>query len=108
MSDCEAECKEPPPYYKCNYDTYKCEEVPSGSPPPAVPDKKQCEQRCIAPPPTPGPPTSLKGLWRALYVQNGYTAGEFDLYFGDTNVTIVSATAVLLRGSIVTAPDDTV
>eukprot|EP01065_Artemidia_motanka_P009554 TRINITY_DN148_c0_g2_i1.p1 TRINITY_DN148_c0_g2~~TRINITY_DN148_c0_g2_i1.p1 ORF type:complete len:952 (+),score=407.15 TRINITY_DN148_c0_g2_i1:81-2858(+) len=108
-SDCHDNCVKPPPYYQCDYDTYKCAEVDPGSPPPATPNKTHCEEKCIAPPPTPGPPSNLKGLWRAIYVQNGYTVGEYDLNFADDNtVTIVSKTAVLVKGTVATAPDHTV
>ena len=106
-TSCETNCQKPAPYWKCD-DTYKCVEVPAGSPPPAVPTKNDCEKKCVMPPPTPGPPSNLKGLWRGLYIQNNYTVGEYDVLFGNTNVTITSKVGILLQGNVKTSPDNTV
>lgn len=108
VSTCQENCVKPAPYYECNYDTYKCDEVPAGSPPPATDNKTACEHRCIEPPPVPGPPTQLKGIWRGLYIQSGYQTGEYDINFADDNtMTVVSKSAVLLKGTVSTSSDKT-
>eukprot|EP00756_Hemistasia_phaeocysticola_P039997 Hpha_TRINITY_DN16842_c2_g1::TRINITY_DN16842_c2_g1_i15::g.150204::m.150204 len=109
QSQCQENCVKPPPYYECNYDTYKCDEVPAGSPPPATDNKTACESKCIEPPPAPGPPSNLKGIWRGLYIQSGFKTGEYDLNFADDNtLTLVSDSAVVLKGDVKTAADHTI
>ena len=108
MSSCESHCKEPPPYWKCNYDTYQCDKVAAGSPPPATPNRTHCESICKMPPPTPGPPSGLKGLWRALKVEQGYPVGEWDIKFGDANMTVVNKDGVVMAGTVETSADNTV
>eukprot|EP00756_Hemistasia_phaeocysticola_P039992 Hpha_TRINITY_DN16842_c2_g1::TRINITY_DN16842_c2_g1_i1::g.150151::m.150151 len=109
QSQCQENCVKPPPYYECNYDTYKCDEVPAGSPPPATDNKTACESKCVEPPPAPGPPSNLKGIWRGLYIQSGFESGEYDLNFADDNtLTLVSETKVILKGDVKTAADHTI
>jgi hypothetical protein len=97
---CDAQCKPIPPAhpsapttptdtYICNTTLFTCQNVGPNGGGTSMP---VCVGSCPHPPPT---PPVLVGNWRGLMVNNGYSAGEFDL-----NVYQNSSFSLLYNGNV--------
>ena len=93
---CEAECvapPPPPPLAKCNNETKTCEEGCHEGEAGCIPGDV-CSEQCSQPNPSPNPtpadpitPVAIRGVWRGIAIQNGYTFGEMDAVITESNAT---------------------
>lgn len=87
LAQCLATCKKTPPpnplvpQYTCNLATHQCQLCTAAHCPGSMP-KGQCESLCAHPRPAPTP--DMIGVWRGIYIQQGYAFGEIDLVLNMT------------------------
>lgn len=90
LSTCAQICRptpSPPPVpklYKCDLVTHQCSPCTEMPCPGSMP-LEQCAQLC--PNPHPGPTPAIVGVWRGIYIQQGYSAGEVDVVMDPSGAT---------------------
>jgi len=96
LQQCQAQCQQQTTFWQCNKFLWQCIQAPTGAA-----SKDLCQASCNPPHPTPNPPPQFQGLWRGLFIQNGYKVGEVDFLITLTNFTMVDLTGgstKVLRG----------
>jgi hypothetical protein len=95
----------PQPMALCNLTTMQCHPCPDNAThcPGSLP-KGACEAQCSHH--KHGPPASTVGVWRGIYIQNGYRRIEVDVVFDNTSATFVQVGSEPMKCNVTTLGSD--
>jgi hypothetical protein len=93
------------PMALCNLTTMQCHPCPDNATncPGSLP-KDACEAQCSHH--KHGPPSALIGIWRGIYIQNGYKRVEVDVVFDNESATFVQAGEEPVKCNVTTLGSD--